>query len=105
MDRICKIKQYLNYINWWYKSKYSSSPKDILKSVKKIYEKLYTKETTSKAATTEFLRKIPDRKKISNEDFNLYEKETSLLEVIRAINSQANNKSPGDDGLKATFYK
>ena len=104
-DRIFKIKQYLNYLNWWYKSKYSSSPKDILKSVKKIYEKLYTKETTSKTATTEFLRKIPDRKKISNEDFNLYEKETSLLEVIRSINSQANNKSPGDDGLKATFYK
>ena len=32
MDRTCKIKQYLNYINWWYKSKYSSGPKDIVKS-------------------------------------------------------------------------
>ena len=35
IDRICKIKHYLNYIIWWYKSKYSSSPKDIVKSVKK----------------------------------------------------------------------
>ena len=35
MDRICKIKQYLNYVNWLSKSKYSSSPKDILKSEKK----------------------------------------------------------------------
>ena len=35
MDRICKIKWYWNYINWWYKSKYSSSPKYILKSEKK----------------------------------------------------------------------
>ena len=39
-------------------------------------EKLYTKETTSKAATTKFLSKIPSRKKISNEDFNLFEEET-----------------------------
>ena len=28
------IKQYLSYIYWWYKSKYSSSPKEILKSAK-----------------------------------------------------------------------
>ena len=75
MDRICKIKQYLNYINWWYKSKYSSTPKDILKSAKKK-EKLNTKETTSKAATAEFLSKVPNRTKISNEDFNLCEEET-----------------------------
>ena len=32
-DIICKIKQYLNYIYWLYKSKYSSSPKMILKMV------------------------------------------------------------------------
>ena len=38
-------------------------------------KKLYTKKTTSKAATTEFL-KIPNRKKISNEDFSLFEEET-----------------------------
>ena len=75
MERICKIKQYLDYINWLYKSKYSFSPKDILKSEKKR-EKLYTKETTSKAGTTEFLSKIPNRKKISNEDFNLCVEET-----------------------------
>ena len=35
---------------------------------KRIYEKPYTQETTSKAPTTEFLSKIPNRKKISNED-------------------------------------
>ena len=31
-------------------------------------EKLYAKETTSKAASTEFLSKIPNRQKISNEE-------------------------------------
>ena len=97
----------MNYINRWNKSKYSSSPKDILKSEKekKNDEKLYTKETTSKAGTTEFLSKIPNRKKISNKDFDLREAETCLDEIIKSINSQTNNKSPGNHGLKAVFYK
>ena len=37
---------------------------------KTIYEKFYTEEITSKPTTTDFLRKISSRKKISNEDFN-----------------------------------
>ena len=31
--------------------------------------------------------------------------EISLHEIIRSINSEANNKSPGNDGLTAKFYK
>ena len=45
------------------KSKYSSNPKDISKSPKKIHEKFYTKETTSKASTTKFLAKFLTEKK------------------------------------------
>ena len=85
------------------KSKYSSNPKDILKSAKKIM-KLYTK-WTSTAATTEFVCKIPNRKKISNEHFNLCEAEISLDEIIKSINSETNNKPPGNDGLTAEFYR
>ena len=55
------------------KSKQSSNPTDILKFAKNFYEKLYTKETTSKVLTTEFLSKIPNKKKISNEKFHLCE--------------------------------
>ena len=51
------------------KSKYSSNPKDILKSAKKIM-KLYTKWTFT-AATTEFVCKISNKKKIFNEHFCL----------------------------------
>ena len=105
IDRIRNIKQYLKYMNWSYKSKYSSSPKDILKSAKKNYEKLYTKEATSKVATTEFLSKVPNRKKLSNEDFNLCQAKTSFDEIIKSINFQTNNKSTGSDGLKIVFYK
>ena len=42
-------------------------------NLQKNYEKLYKKQTST-AATTEFLSKIPNRKKISNEQFNLYRK-------------------------------
>ena len=86
------------------KSKYSSNPKDIPKSAKKFYEKLYTMETTSEAPTTEFLGKIPDRKKISNEQCHICDAKISLDENIKPINSQANNKSPGNYGLTAEIH-
>ena len=53
-------------------------------------------ETTSKAATTEFLSEISDRKKMQ-----LCEAKISLDEIIKSINSQTNNKSPGNYGLTA----
>ena len=65
--------------------------------------KLYTKakETTSKSSTTEFLFKIPNRKKIYNEhlDFNLYKekKKTLLDKIIKCINSQTSTTSPGNE--------
>ena len=72
------------------KSKYSSNPKDILKSAKKkICEKLI--KQTSTAATTEFVQKIPNRKKISNEHFNICDAEISLDEIIKYINSEIKN--------------
>ena len=74
---------------------------DILKFAKKFYETLYTKETT---ATTAFLTKIPNREKISNEQFNLCEAKISLDEIIKSINSQA-NESLGKDRLTTKFYK
>ena len=41
--------------------------------IKNFYEKLYTTETTSKTSATEFISKITNRKKISNEQFHLCE--------------------------------
>ena len=71
---------------------------------KKNHEKLYTKQTFT-AAATEFVWKIPNRKKKSNEHFNLCEDEISLDESINSTNSETNNKPPGNDDLKAKFYK
>ena len=36
----------------------------------KNYEKLYTKQTTPKTATSGFISKIPNRKETSNEQFH-----------------------------------
>ena len=48
-----------------------------LKKKIKNNQKLYNKQTST-AVTTEFLSQIPKRKKMSNEQFNLCETETSL---------------------------
>ena len=53
-------------------------------NLQKNYEKLGTKQTST-AATTEFISKIPNRKKISNERFNPCEAEISLDEIIKYI--------------------
>ena len=58
---------------------------------KEFYEKVYSKERTPKAATTEFLGIIANRKKISKEQFNLCETKISFHDIIKFINYQTNN--------------
>ena len=73
-------------------------------NLQKFYETFYTKETTSKVATTEFLSKIPTRKKISNKQFSLCEAKISLDDIVKCINSEI-NEFPDNDGLTAEIYK
>ena len=87
------------------KSKTSVNPKDMLNSAKKFYESLYNREKISQPAINELLNKIPINKKISNKHFKLCETALSIVEVLNAINSQKNNKPPGNDGITAEFYK
>ena len=63
---------------------------------------------TSTVATIEFFSKITkntNRKKISNGHFNLCEAEISLDKIIKSINSETNNKFPGNASFTAEFYK
>ena len=66
--------------------------------------KLYTKRT-SIAVTSEFICKVLNGKKISNENFNVCETEISLDKIIKSINSETKNKPPGNDGLLAEIYR
>ena len=92
-----KYLKYLNYILMIINQKILAILRTFLNLPKK-YKKLYIKRTST-AATTEFVGKIPNRKKISNEHFNLCDAEISLDEIIKSINSETNNKPPGNDGL------
>ena len=40
-----------------------------------------------------------------NKHFNLCDAEISLDEIIKSINSETNNKSPGNDNLAAELYR
>ena len=86
----CKVVKKQNMQNYkrsdWYtddnKSKYSSNI-----PAKVFLEKLLTEKKTSKAVTTEYLTKITSKKKIYNEQFNLFEAKMSLNEVIKPKSS------------------
>ena len=43
--------------------------------------------------------------KTSNKHLNLCETEVSSDEIMKSINFETNNKSPGNDGLTTEFYK
>ena len=72
-EGICKIKQYLKHMLMIINQNILATLLTFSNMQKNFYEKLYTKETTSKTASTKFISKIPNRKKISNEQFHLCE--------------------------------
>ena len=51
------------------------------------------------------ISKIPNRNKISDKQFHLCGVKICLDKVTKSIHFQTNNKSPGNDGLTAEFYK
>ena len=69
------------------------------------FEKLYTNENVSKSSINELLKKTSNNKEISNENFNLCEVDIYLHEIIQSKKPPKNNKSPGNDGLAAEFFK
>ena len=80
-DKIHKIRQLLNFTLSYIddkNTKFSSNPEDILKSAKKILQKLNTKEDTSKTTIPEGLSKILKRKKISKQRLNFFESKISV---------------------------
>ena len=55
--------------------------------------------------TIELLSKICNRQKTSDEQFHICVAKIHLDEVTKSINSETKNKSSGNDGLTAEFYK
>ena len=103
-DRICKIKQYLNYILMIIHKNTLSNSKDIIKSAKNFMKNFTPRRQLPKLLLSSFLSKIPNRKKRRNERFKLSKAKISLNDVIKSINSHTNNKFPGNNDLTAEFY-
>ena len=83
------------------KSKCSSNRKDIFKSAEKIWNS--TPSELLQLLLLNLFYEIPIRKKISNQ--YLIFVRLKYLEIIKSINSETNNKPPGNDGLTAEFYR
>ena len=103
-DKISKIKQYLNCKLMITYQNILVILRPLLNLEKKLWKTLY-QENFHSCYHVVCLTKIPNRKKISNEHFNLCEAAISLDEIIKSLNSEANNKSPGNDGLTTDFCK
>ncbi|KAL9955689.1 hypothetical protein ACROYT_G037047 [Oculina patagonica] len=77
----------------------------ILQQIEKFYEDLYSSKTTvTQEAFDEFIREI-EIPELSNEEQEQMEGIFTLEECKRILESFEDNKSPGEDGFTAEFYK
>ena len=76
---------------------------EILKETTNFYKRLYTSEKTDDLAQDYLLNNL--KQTLTDEDKDSIEGEITLDEILTAIKSLANEKSPGCDGLTAEFYK
>ena len=80
-----------------------SDTADILNETKRFYENLYAAEDTDPNAQEEMFAHID--KTLTSEQNELLATKISNKEILEAITSMANGKSPGLDGLLPEFYK
>ena len=76
---------------------------EILKETSNFCKRLYTSEKTDDLAQDYLLNNL--KQTLTDEDKDSIEGEITLDEILIAIKSLANEKSPGCDGLTAEFTK
>ena len=77
-----------------------TSTSAILQTFKGFYTELFTSESIDESLT-DFLSDVP---KLDENDFNICEEKITRDEILVALNSMENNKSPGSDGINKVFY-
>lgn len=82
----------------------TDNPKTISNYCYKFYKLLYTSRF-DEDDTSSFLDSIVDLNTIEVDDKNQCDEPVSLKEIIDSINHLKINKSPGNDGITAEFYK
>ena len=77
----------------------------IMKEIKSFYAKLYSKRNISENTWIEDLENSANIPKISATDSDSLKQIISESELATTLNTFAENKSPGNDGLTVEFYK
>ena len=86
------------------KTKQSSNPKGIFKTVKDLLEKLNTKEDSSKTTISNVLTKISHRKKTSKQQYNLCKAKTfAMISLEDFFRSPCGGKFLRERKIKATI--
>ena len=75
-----------------------------MKKLEDFYKDLYQEKTKQPSNENIFL-KNKDIPTLNNEERDICEGELTVNECYRALESFENNKSPGNDGLTAEFYR
>ena len=82
------------------------NPKEILQEIEKFYSDLYRADslTPSENLLNSFLEN-PEIPRLTAENAQACEGKLTVAECFKSLQLTENNKSPGDDGLTAEFYK
>ena len=83
-----------------------TNPKEILQEIEKLYSDLYRADslTPSENLLNSFLEN-PEIHRLTAENAQAFEGKLTVAECFKSLQLTENNKSPGDDGLTAEFYK
>ena len=91
------------------KNQLVKNSKDIMTELKSFYQDLYrNKDNNMSAYWNENFQKFTQNlniPKLSDDQQSYCEGDLTYQECLKALNSFKNNKSPGNDGLTAEFYK
>lgn len=83
----------------------TQNPQEINNIFKNFYTDLYRQEQHPKQSEIDdFLQKL-ELPKLSKEQANMLDNPLTLEELHKALEGMSNNKSPGQDGFPAEFYK
>ena len=75
-----------------------------MNELKAFYSSLYTRQSTkSESECLSYLRTV-NIPKLTESETDSCEGRLTKKEIREALNSMANNKSPGNDGLSKEFY-
>ena len=83
-----------------------TDPKKILQEIEKFYSDLYKADSLkpSENLLNSFLAN-PEIPRLTEENAHACEEKLTVAECLKSLQLFENNKSPGDDGLTAEFYK